>query len=155
MKRAKNKISCAFVVIVIAVLSLLLLPHANVAQGQTAQAKETFAAFWTRFKVALAKDDREAIARMTKHCKCGQMPFDSDKEFLDEWYPNIRRNRALPVARETIRSQPAELFRNLSHGRRRDGLRADRRRVEIHQRQSRALKSDSTGHARLLRAIAS
>ncbi len=94
MKRAKNKISRAFVVSVVAMSSLLLLSHANIAQGQTAQAKETFAAFWTKFKVALAKNDRQAIAAMTKHCKCGQTPFDSDKEFLDEWYPAIRRNRA-------------------------------------------------------------
>lgn len=91
MKRAKNKTS---LVSVIAVLSLLLLPHADIVQGQTAQAKETFAAFWTRFKAALAKDDRQAIAAMTKHCKCGQMPFDDDKKFLDEWYPSIKRNRA-------------------------------------------------------------
>ena len=94
MKRAKNKTPRAFVVSVVAVLSLLLLQQANIAQGQAAQTKETFAAFWTRFKTALAKDDRQAIAAMTKHCKCGQTPFDSDKEFLDEWYPNIRRNRA-------------------------------------------------------------
>lgn len=93
MKRTKNKTSRAFVVNIVLALSLLLLPHANVAQGQTAQSKETFAAFWTRFKAALAKDDRQAIAAMTKHCKCGQTPFESDKKFLDEWYPNIRRNR--------------------------------------------------------------
>jgi len=90
MKRAKNKISRPFVVSVVAMSSLLLLSP----QGQAAQAKETFAAFWTRFKVALAKDDRQAIAAMTKHCKCGQTPFDNDKQFLDEWYPAIRRNRA-------------------------------------------------------------
>ncbi|HKS42324.1 MAG TPA: hypothetical protein VJX74_17020 [Blastocatellia bacterium] len=104
MKRAKNKTSRALVISVVAVLSLLLLPQANIAHGQTAQAKETFAAFWTRFKAALAKDDRQAIAAMTKHCKCGQMPFDNDKEFLDEWYPALRRNRAClarskPIAR--------------------------------------------------------
>lgn len=92
MKRAKNKTSRALVVGVVALL--LLLPQANVAQGQAAQAKETFAAFWTRFKAALAKNDRQAIAAMTKHCKCGQMPFDNDKQFLDEWYTAIRRNRA-------------------------------------------------------------
>ncbi len=100
MKRAKNRTPRAFVVSLVAVLSLLLLPQV----GQTAQAKETFAAFWTRFKAALAKDDRPAIAAMTKHCKCGQMPFDNDKQFLDEWYPAIRRNRAClarskPIAR--------------------------------------------------------
>ncbi|MGA9768950.1 MAG: hypothetical protein WBV94_07915 [Blastocatellia bacterium] len=85
MKRAKNKI---FVSVFVG-LSLLSLPQAD-----SAQTKETFATFWTRFKAALAKDDRQAIAAMTKHCKCGQMPFDSDKAFLDEWYSKIRRNRA-------------------------------------------------------------
>lgn len=104
MKRTKNRISRAVVMSAVVALSLLLLPHSNIAQGQTAQAKETFAAFWTRFKAALAKDDRQAIAAMTKHCKCGQMPFDNDKQFLDEWYPSIKKNRAClarskPIAR--------------------------------------------------------
>jgi hypothetical protein len=94
MKRTKNKTSRAFVANIVLALSLLSLPQANVAQAQTAQAKETFAAFWTRFKAALARGDRQAIAAMTKHCKCGQTPFEDDKAFLDEWYPNIRRNRA-------------------------------------------------------------
>lgn len=91
MKRTKNKTSRALVVSIVAALSLLLPLQ---AKGQTAQTKETFAAFWTRFKAALAKDDRQAVAAMTKHCKCGQMPFDNDKQFLDEWYPSLRRNRA-------------------------------------------------------------
>ena len=92
MTKAKRRIA-GRAVIIIATLSLLPT-SAFIAHGQTKPTPETFAAFWTRFKAALAKNDRPAIAAMTKHCKCGQMPFDNDKLFLDEWYAKLRSNRA-------------------------------------------------------------
>ena len=94
MARAKNTIAGRRIVTVIAAALLILLSTAFMAQGQTTPNKETFAAFWTRFKAALTKNDRPAIAGMTKHCKCGQTPFENDKLFLDEWYGKLRRNRA-------------------------------------------------------------
>ena len=36
-------------------------PHAHSEEG-----KQTFAAFWTQFKAAVAKNDKEAVASMTK-----------------------------------------------------------------------------------------
>lgn len=86
------------------IAAMLFLPVAHALPELRAEpAAESFAAFWTRFKTALARNDRSAIASMTKHCKCGQMPFENDEQFLDEWYEPVRRNRrclarAKPVA---------------------------------------------------------
>lgn len=90
------------------VAALLLLttpaPAAPAARGQAAPAaaKETFASFWTRFKAALVKDDRGAVAAMTKF-RAGDETYLSDKEFLAKWYGELRRERrcfarAKPVA---------------------------------------------------------
>lgn len=91
MKTKKRLSSVLLGGFVVALLFLPVAPAASVLRAEPAP--ETFAAFWTRFKTALAKNDRVAIASMTKHCKCGQMPFDTDKQFLDEWYEAVRRNR--------------------------------------------------------------
>lgn len=79
-------------------------PNGLNARGQAAQAaaKETFASFWTRFKAALVKDDRGAVAAMTKF-RTGDETYLSDKEFLAKWYGELRRERrcfarAKPVA---------------------------------------------------------
>jgi outer membrane biogenesis lipoprotein LolB len=79
-------------------------PAAPAASGQAARAaaKETFASFWTRFKAALVKDDRAAVAAMTKF-RTGDETYLSDKEFLAKWYGELRRERrcfarAKPVA---------------------------------------------------------
>ena len=106
MATAKRKIA-GRVVLIIAALSLLS-SAALMAHGQTKPAPETFAAFWTRFKAALAKNDRPAIAAMTKHCKCGQTPFDNDKLFLDEWYAKLRSNRACLGRAKPIAAQQSK-----------------------------------------------
>lgn len=105
MAKTKNGIRRMRAGRVIAASLLLLLSSAFMAHGQTAPNKETFAAFWTRFKAALAKNDRQAIAAMTKHCKCGQTPFETDKLFLDEWYATLRRNRACLERAKPIAAQ--------------------------------------------------
>jgi len=103
MAKAKCKIA-GRIVIIMATLSLLS-SLAFMAHAQAKPTPETFAAFWTRFKVALAKNDRPAIAAMTRHCKCGQTPFDNDKLFLDEWYAKVRSNRACLERAKPIAAQ--------------------------------------------------
>ncbi|HEY0077305.1 MAG TPA: hypothetical protein VGB73_01575 [Pyrinomonadaceae bacterium] len=58
-------------------LMLLMTPTRLVAQKSTAQKSETFAAFFLRFKTAVARDDREAVASMTK------LPFLLESRELD------------------------------------------------------------------------
>jgi hypothetical protein len=43
-------------------------------QSQQAKSTQTFASFWTQFKAALAKNDKDAVASMTR------FPFYWDKE---------------------------------------------------------------------------
>jgi hypothetical protein len=51
---------------VIALATLLLASFAQAQQTPTKQNSTTFAAFWSEFKAAVAKDDKEAVAGMTK-----------------------------------------------------------------------------------------
>jgi hypothetical protein len=45
------------------ILLLLVSIHSN---AQTSQGSRTFQSFWSKFKAAIAKNDKEAIASMTK-----------------------------------------------------------------------------------------
>ena len=47
------------------------------------------------------------LAALTKHCKCGQMPFDNDELFLNEWYASLRRKRRCLAASKPI-AHPAD-----------------------------------------------
>jgi hypothetical protein len=51
---------------VIALPLLLLASFAHAKQTPPKQNTASFAAFWSEFKAAVAKDDREAVASMTK-----------------------------------------------------------------------------------------
>ncbi len=53
---------------------------------------ESFTQFWTRFRAALAKDDRQAVASMTRF-RTGDSTYMTDKEFLAEQYGELRRER--------------------------------------------------------------
>ena len=49
------------------ILMLLLLSVvASQVHGQEAQSSQSFASFWVQFKAAVAKNDKEAVATMTK-----------------------------------------------------------------------------------------
>jgi hypothetical protein len=57
------------------ILTLLMLTAvASDVQSQQAKSPQPFAAFWAQFKAALAKNDKEAVASMTK------FPFYWDTE---------------------------------------------------------------------------
>jgi len=45
---------------------LVLLIAMTVANGQASSRPETFASFWKTFKAAIAKNDKEAVADLTK-----------------------------------------------------------------------------------------
>ena len=45
---------------------LLLSAVASQVHGQEAQSTQSFSSFWAHFKAAVAKDDKEAVATMTK-----------------------------------------------------------------------------------------
>lgn len=100
MKRAKKGMSRALPAAAMTALLLLCFAPLSSTGARARQSKEPFAPFWTRFKAALAKNDRKAVASMTRHCKCGQMPFDTDEQFLDEWYDGLRsKSRCLARAK--------------------------------------------------------
>ena len=82
-------------------LAVLLLQP---AAGQAVQKKETFARFWTRFKAALAKDDRQAVASMTKFLG-DNSTYLTDKEFLDQWYVELRRERRCFAREKPVKDQ--------------------------------------------------
>ena len=87
------------------VAALVLLLAAPAARGQAAaQAKESFTQFWTRFKAALAKDDRQAVASMTKF-RTGDGTYMTDKEFLAEWYKELRRERRCFARAKPLKDQ--------------------------------------------------
>ena len=65
----------------IAVTALLLSPAAFVTHSRAAQSNESFTQFWARFKTALTKDDRQAVASMTK-LRTGDATYLTDEEFL-------------------------------------------------------------------------
>ena len=46
--------------------SLMLGAVASQAQSQPAKSTETFASFWTQFKAAVGRNDKEAVASMTR-----------------------------------------------------------------------------------------
>lgn len=71
------------------VAALILL---SAARGQAAQAKESFPQFWARFKAAVARDDRQAVASMTRF-RTGDATYLSDEEFLATRYKELRRER--------------------------------------------------------------
>lgn len=84
--------------------ALLLAPGAEVSRGSSAQAKEPFTQFWTRFKAALAKDDRQAVASMTKF-RTGDATYMSDKEFLAKWYGELRGVRKCFARAKPVKDQ--------------------------------------------------
>src|SRR5215831_14291354 len=53
---------------------VLLLPVTGLAQTGAKSIDPAFVAFWTKFKAAVAKDDKEAVAEMTK------LPFSFDSK---------------------------------------------------------------------------
>jgi hypothetical protein len=53
---------------------LLILPIQSFAQSGSKALDPAFVAFWTKFKAAVAKDDKEAVATMTK------LPFFFDSK---------------------------------------------------------------------------
>ena len=61
-------------------------------QGQMSPSKESFTQFWTRFRAALAKDDRQAVAAMIKF-RTGDSTYMTDKEFLAKRYSELRSER--------------------------------------------------------------
>jgi hypothetical protein len=78
---------------------------ATAARGQAAaQGAEKFAQFWTRYKAALAKDDRRAVAAMTKF-RTGDATYMSDKEFLAKWYGELRRERRCFARQRPLKDQ--------------------------------------------------
>lgn len=75
------------------------------ARGQAAaQDAETFAQFWTRYRAALAKDDRRAVAAMTRF-RTGDATYMTDKEFLAKWYGELRRERRCFARSRPLRDQ--------------------------------------------------
>ena len=56
---------------------LLLLVLLSSAKGQTATSSESFSGFWKTFKAAVARNDREAVADLTK------LPFLYDSKDRD------------------------------------------------------------------------
>ena len=98
------KTAAARVLLGVFITTLLLSPVAPAAQGQAAQAKESFTQFWTRFKAALAKDDRQAVAAMTKF-RTGDATYMTDKEFLAEWYGELRRERRCFARAKPVKDQ--------------------------------------------------
>ena len=46
--------------------SLMLGAFASQGQSQPAKSTETFASFWTQFKAAVGRNDKEAVASMTR-----------------------------------------------------------------------------------------
>lgn len=102
MKRAKSV--AARVLLGLFITTLLLLPVASVSQGQVAQSKESFTQFWTRFKAALVKDDRQAVASMTKF-RTGDVTYMTDKEFLAKWYGELRRARRCFARAKPVKDQ--------------------------------------------------
>ncbi|MCA1616382.1 MAG: hypothetical protein LC800_20250 [Acidobacteria bacterium] len=78
---------------------------APAARGQAAeQAAETFTQFWTRSKAALAKDDRRAVAAMTKF-RTGDATYMTDREFLAKWYGELRRERRCFARAKPLKDQ--------------------------------------------------
>jgi hypothetical protein len=45
---------------------LMLVAFACPVRSEQSQSKQSFAAFWTQFKAAVAKDNKEAVAAMTR-----------------------------------------------------------------------------------------
>ena len=84
---------------------LLLQP----AAGRAAQKKEPFTQFWTRFKAALAKDDRQSVAAMTKF-RVDDTTYLTDKEFLDKWYVELKRERRCFARAKPVKDQEAYMI---------------------------------------------
>ncbi|MBC7932860.1 MAG: hypothetical protein H7Z38_20045 [Rubrivivax sp.] len=98
-------ILAARVLLGLSIATLLLAPAAAAARGQAAaQAKESFAQFWTRFKAALVKDDRQSVASMTKF-RTGDETYMTDKEFLAKWYGELRRERRCFARAKPVKDQ--------------------------------------------------
>jgi len=60
---------------------LLLSAVASVAESQQVTTKQTFDAFWAQFKAAVAKNDKEAVAAMTRF----PFPFANSEITRDEF----------------------------------------------------------------------
>ena len=84
----------------------LLVPAVPAARGRAAHAEETFTQFWARFKTALAKDDRQAVAGMTKF-RTGDATYLTDEEFLAKWYGELRRERRCFARAKPVKDQAA------------------------------------------------
>lgn len=98
-------ILAARVLLGLSITAVLLAPAALDARGQAAaQAKESFTQFWTRFKAALVKDDRQSVAAMTKF-RTGDETYMTDKEFLAKWYGELRRERRCFARAKPVKDQ--------------------------------------------------
>lgn len=105
MTNTKRARAVAARVLLSLVAALIFLPAAPAAHPVAAQpAKETFAQFWTRFKAALARDDRQAVASMTKF-RTGDTTYMTDKEFLAKWYGELRRERRCFARAKPVKDQ--------------------------------------------------
>lgn len=85
----------------VTVLALLIL-SSSLIYGSAPPADQEFTAFWTRFKSAIARNDRRAVAGMTK------LPFlfDSKERSHDEYlriYPKLFTPK---IRRCVVRAKP-------------------------------------------------
>lgn len=101
--RAERPKAVAVSVLLGLVAALILLPA---ARGQAAQAKESFPQFWARFKAAVARDDRQAVASITRF-RTGDATYLSDEEFLATRYRELQRERRCLARARPVRDGEA------------------------------------------------
>jgi len=92
----------------IKLILLLLL----IATPATAQAPQTFSSFWRTFKAAIARNDKQAVADITK------LPFlfdskDRDREGFVKIYPELftrKIRRCVATAKPVKEAENYEIF---------------------------------------------
>ena len=71
---------------------VILSATASQVHGQEAQGPQTFASFWAQFTAAVAKNDKEAVANMTKFPVL--IADDLTREVFLQKYPKIFNQKA-------------------------------------------------------------
>lgn len=92
------------VLLCIAVTTLLLSSTHAVSQNTTTQAEKSFNTFWARFRGALAKNDRRAVASMTKF-RALDGTYMTDAQFLAKWYGELQRERRCFARAKPVKDQ--------------------------------------------------